>query len=88
MLARSLFSTIGSVVIGRPLNFLPFGVKYTLIALLAGMSLSLRKIWPKSFQRATNICRDSGFSLHFLYSDLFLIFTGNFKFKTFFSCFL
>ena len=57
------------------------------VALLAGMSLSLRRICPKRFQRAFRICSERGFSWHFLYSDLFVIFTGNLMFRTFFNCF-
>ena len=30
----------------------------------------------------------TGFSWHFLYSELFVIFTGNLELRTFFSCFL
>ena len=51
------------------------------------MSLSLRRICPKRFHRAFRICSERGFSWHFLYSDLFVIFTGNLMFRTFFSCF-
>ena len=49
------------------------------------MSLSLRRICPKRFQRAFRICIERGFSWHILYSDLFVIFTGNLMFRAFFS---
>ena len=81
---RSLFSTIGRVVVGRPLSLWPYWMKQ---ALLVGMSLSLRRIWPKRFQRDFRICSERGFSWHFLYSGLFVIFTGKLMFRTFFSCF-
>ena len=56
-------------------------------ALLAGMSLSLRRICPKRFQRTFRICSEKGFSWHFSYNDLFVIFIGNLIFRTFVSCF-
>ena len=66
---RSLFSTIGRVVVGRPLSLWPYWMKWALVALLAGMSLSLRRICPKRFYRAFRICSERGFSWHFLYSE-------------------
>ena len=62
---RSLFSTIGRVVAGRPLSLWPYWMKQVLVALLAGMSLSLRRICPERFQRAFRICSEMGFSWHF-----------------------
>ena len=50
-----------------------------------------RCLYEEYAQRGSNglfrICSERGFSWHFLYSDLFVIFTGNLMFRTFFSCF-
>ena len=85
---RSLFITTGSVVTGLPLNLFPAWMKQDLVAFLAGMSLSLLRICPNRFHLLSKICIDSGFSLHFLYRDLFVIFTGYLMLRTFLSCFL
>ena len=78
--------TVGSVVFGLPLYFLLVSIKYDRVALLAGMSLSLRRMCPKRAQRDFRICNESGFSWHFLYRDLFVILIGYFMLSILLSC--
>ena len=78
----SLFIITGSVVVGLPRYLLAIWLKYDCMALLAGMSMSLLRMWPKRRQRLSMMCIVRGLSLHILYNDLFVIFVGWRMFNT------
>lgn len=44
--AQGLFRTVGSVIMGVPLNIFPVGMKYVLVALFAGKFVSLLGVCP------------------------------------------
>ena len=79
---RSLFSTIGRVVVGRPLSLWPYWML---------CKRGCRCLYEEYAQRGSNglleFAARGAFPGIFLYSDFLVIFTGNLIFRTFFSCF-
>ena len=82
-----LLMTVGCVVISLHRKLSLLGSKYSFIALFAVRSISRLRICPIRRLWLSRMVTEIGFSLHFLYRDLFEIFIGYVILGVCLSCF-